>query len=132
MFLQNRQQHLEVIGPPGLIEILEELKSQEGIEFAEFDIDEPLDLTTIFIDEDKVDRDIEIPILSLRIIIREFIIDIEAVESLPPLNIELENKILDMEYVAIDMLKGMEVVHRKWDLPVPKDPKAVISYLNFV
>jgi hypothetical protein len=119
---------LEVIGPPGLTEILEELKTQEGVEFAEFDTDESLDLTTIFVDEDKLDMDIEIPTLSRRIIIREFTLDIEAVESLPPLNIKLENKILDMEYIATDMLKGMEVVHRKWDLPVPKDPKAVISY----
>ena len=119
---------LEVIGPPGLTEILEELKTQEGVEFAEFDTDESLDLTTIFVDEDKLDMDIEIPMLSRRIIIREFTLDIEAVESLPPLNIKLENKILDMEYIATDMLKGMEVVHRKWDLPVPKDPKAVISY----
>ena len=127
----NPEKHiniLEVIGPPGLIDILEELKTQEGVEFAEFDIDEPLDLTTIYVDEDKLDKDIDIPLLSQRIIIREFTLDIEAVESLPPLNIELENKILDMEYIATDMLKGMEVVHRKWDLPVPKDPKAVISY----
>ena len=119
---------LEVIGPPGLIEILEELKTQEGIEFAEFDTEDPLNITTIFVDEDKLDKDIEIPILSKRIIIREFTIDIGAIESLPPLYITLENKILDMEYTAVDMLKGMEVIHKKWDLPVPKDPKAVISY----
>ncbi len=119
---------LEVIGPPALTEILDELRTQEGIKFCEFDIDKPLDLTTIFVDEDKLDNDIEIPVLSQRIIIREFNLDIEAVESLPPLNIELENKILDKEYIGTDMLKDMEVVHRKWDLPVLKDPKAVISY----
>jgi len=30
--------------------------------------------------------------------------------------------------VAIDMLKGMEVIKRKWDLPVPQDSKSVIAY----
>lgn len=119
---------LEVIGPPGLTDILEELEAQEGIKFADFDPDKPLDIQTIFVDEDKLDKDIEIPILSQRIIIREFNLDIRAIDSLPSLNIVLENKILDMEYVAVDMLRGMVIIHRKWDLPVPKDPKAVISY----
>jgi len=119
---------LEVIGPPGLTEILEDLKAQEGVEFAEFDVDEAIDLTTIFVDEEKVDNDIEIPILSQRIIIREIILDAKMIQLLPTLGIKLENKILDMEYIAVDMLKGMEVVHKKWDLPVPKDAKAVISY----
>lgn len=119
---------LEVIGPQGLIDILEELETQEEIKFAEFDTDEPLDLTTIFVDEDKLDKEIEIPILSQRIIIREFTLDIGAIDTLSSLNIVLENKILDMEYEATDMLKGMVVIRRKWDLPVPKDPKAVISY----
>jgi type III restriction enzyme len=119
---------LEVIGPPGLTDILKELEAQEGIKFADFDPDKPLDIQTIFVDDDKLDKDIEIPILSQRIIIREFNLDIRAIDSLPSLNIVLENKILDMEYVAVDMLRGMEIIHRKWDLPVPKDPKAVISY----
>ena len=119
---------LEVIGPPGLTEILEDLKAQEGVEFAEFDVDEAIDLTTIFVDEEKVDNDIEIPILSQRIIIREITLDAKMIQLLPTLGIKLENKILDMEYIAVDMLKGMEVVHKKWDLLVPKDAKAVISY----
>lgn len=33
-----------------------------------------------------------------------------------------------MEYVAVDMLKGMEIIKRKWDLPVPQDSKSVIAY----
>jgi len=119
---------LEVIGPPGLIDILEELENQEGIKFAEFDTGKSLNLTTIFVDENKLDKDIEIPILSPRIIIREFYLDEVEVDNLPSLNIPLENKVLEMEYVAVDMLKGMEVIKRKWDLPVPQDSKSVIAY----
>jgi type III restriction enzyme len=48
--------------------------------------------------------------------------------SILSLSIPLENKVLEMEYVAIDMLKGMEVIKRKWDLPVPQDSKSVIAY----
>ncbi len=119
---------LEVIGPPGLIDILEELEAQEGIKFAEFDTGKSLNLTTIFVDENKLDKDIEIPILSPRIFIREFQFDEIEINKLPSLAIPLENKILEMEYVAVDMLKGMEVIKRKWNLPVPQDSKSVIAY----
>ena len=119
---------LEVIGPPGLTEILEDLEAEEGIKFAEFDTDKSLNLTTIFVDEDKLDKDIEIPILSSRIVIREFDISGVNIDSLPSLKIPLENKVLEMEYIAVDMLKGVERIKRKWDLPVPKDAKNVIAY----
>ncbi|MEG8946752.1 DEAD/DEAH box helicase [Rosettibacter firmus] len=119
---------LEVIGPPGLIDILEELEAQEGIKFTEFDTEKSLNLTTIFVDENKLDKNIEIPILSPRIFIREFHLEEVEVYKLPSLSLPLENKILEMEYVAVDVLKGMEVIKRKWDLPVPQDPKSVIAY----
>lgn len=119
---------LEVIGPPGLVDILNELESQEGIKIAEFDTDRSPDLTTIFVDENKLDKDIEIPILSQRILIRELYLNEVKIENLPPLSIPLENKILETEYVAVDMLEGMEVVRRRWDLPVPQDSKSVIAY----
>lgn len=119
---------LEVIGPPGLIDILEELEDQEGIKFAEFDAEKSLTFTTIFVDENKLARDIEIPILSPRIFIREFYLDKVEIDKLPSLDISLENKVLEMEYIAVDMLKGMEVIKRKWDLPVPQDSKSVIAY----
>jgi len=119
---------LEVIGPPGLIDILEELEAQEGIKFAEFDTGKSLNLTTIFVDGNKIDKDIEIPILSPRILIKEFQLNEIEIDKLPSLAIPLENQILEMEYIGIDMLEGMEVIRRKWDLPVPQDSKSVIAY----
>lgn len=119
---------LEVIGPPGLIDILEELETQEGIKFADFDPGEPVNLTTIFVDENKLEKDIKIPILSPRILIREFSLDKAKINNLPVLSVPLENKVLKTKYVAVDMLKGMVVVEREWDLPVPQNPKSVIAY----
>jgi len=119
---------LEVIGPPGLTEILEDLEAEEGITFAEFDTDKSLNLTTVFVDENKLDKDIEIPILSSRIVIREFDLSEVDIDALPSLKIPLENKVLEMEYVAVDMLEGVERIKRKWNLPVPKDAKCVIAY----
>lgn len=119
---------LEVIGPPGLMDILEDLEAQEGIRIAEFDTGRPLDLTTIFVDEHKLDMDMEIPILSPRILIREFKLDGIDIGELPSLGVLLENKVFEMEYEARDMLKDVVVVRRKWDLPVPQDSKSVIAY----
>ena len=119
---------LEVIGPKGLVEVIEELEKQEDIEFSEFDVDSSLNLTTIFVDEDKMENDIEIPILTPRTIIREFSLEPSIVNEIEPLNIKFEDKVLQTEYVAVDMIDGSEVIKRKWDLPVPKDPKSVIAY----
>ena len=123
---------LEVIGPPGLTEILEELESQEGIKFAEFDVTKPVNLTTIYVDGHKLDKDLSIPILTPRILIREFRMDNITIDDLPPLSLKLENKVLEMEYTAVDMLKGVEVIKRKWDLPVPQNAKSVIAYYTNV
>ena len=119
---------LEVIGPQGLIDILEELESQEGVTFAEFDAGKPVDLTTIFVEQSKLDRDIHIPLLTPRLFTRELHLEGVEVNRLPSLAIPLENKVLATEYVALDMLKGVEVVRRSWDLPVPQDSKSVIGY----
>jgi len=119
---------LEVIGPPGLMEIIEELEAQEGIKFAEFDTNKSLNLTTIFVDENKLDKDIEIPILSPRIIIKYFDLSVADIDKLPSLSIPLDNNFLEMEYEARDLVKNEVVIRREWDLPVPQDSKSVIAY----
>lgn len=119
---------LEVIGPSGLVQLLEDLEHQEGVEFAEFDTNRDINFTSIFVDEDKLKKDIKIPIITPRIIIREFSLDSLYIGDIPALNIPLENKILETEYTAVDMLEGVEVVRETWDLPVTKDSKSVIAY----
>jgi len=119
---------LEVIGPPGLTEILDEMAQLEGFTFVEFDVNKPLDMTTIYVDENKMDKDIQIPILSPLIIIKEFSLEEFDWESLPSLGVQLENKILETQYIGVDMLTGVEVIREKWNLPVPQDAKSVIAY----
>ena len=119
---------LEVIGPPGLINILEELEVQEGIKFAEFDTDKSISMTTVYVDENKLDKDIEIPILSPRILIKEFLLNEVDIDNLDSLSLPIEDKVLKTKYVAVDMLDGMEVIEREWTLPVPQSSQGVISY----
>jgi type III restriction enzyme len=119
---------LEVIGPPGLTEILEDLEQEEGIKFAEFDTGKAINLTTIYVDEKKLDYDIDIPVLSPRIIIREFEMQEVQFDKLPALALPLEDKDFSAEYVGISMLDKKELIHRQWDLPVPQDSRSVIAY----
>jgi len=119
---------LEVIGPPGLTEILEDLEQEEGIKFSEFDTSKAINITSIYVDEKKLDYDIDIPVLSPRIIIREFELEEINFDELPSLAIPLEDKDFSAEYVGISMLDKTELIHRHWDLPVPQDSKSVIAY----
>ncbi|BCS90799.1 MAG: type III restriction protein res subunit [Candidatus Micrarchaeota archaeon] len=119
---------LEIIGPPGLMEIIEDLEMEENIKFDTVNVDSKIDETDIHVEKNKIDKDIEIPILSPRITIGRPNIDMSILDRLPALSLPLENKILKTEYKAIDMVKNTVEVERIWDLPVPKDSKSVIAY----
>ncbi len=119
---------LEVIGPPGLMQIIEELEKEENMNFGKVNVNTPLNITTIYVDMDKISQDIEIPVLTNRIIIREFQIDEAVIDKIKALSLPLENKVLKTTYKAYDMITNVVAVERVWDLPVPKDTKSVIAY----
>ncbi len=119
---------LEVIGPPGLMQIIEELENQEHIIFGTVNVGSPLNMTTIYVDMDKISKDIGIPLLTQRVIIRDFQIDENLMNKLQALSLPLENKILKTTYKAVDMITNTVAIERVWDLPVPQDTKSVIAY----
>lgn len=119
---------LEVIGPPGLMQIIEELEKEENITFSTVNVDTELKITTIYVDVDKLSKDIRIPVLSQRIVIKEFQIDDHLLEKLQSLSLPLENKVLKTTYKAVDMVTNVVAVERVWDLPVPQDTKSVIAF----
>lgn len=119
---------LEVIGPPALTEILDKLEAEEGVKIAEFDTSKPIDMTTIFVDENKLDKDIEIPVLSPRVRICHPSSEQLELGLVPPGHLELGDKVLKTQYIAQDMLTNVVVVEREWNLPVPQDTRSVIAY----
>ncbi len=120
---------LEVIGPPGLLQVIEELEKEEGIKVGEISIETPIPTLTIFVEQNKADKDIKIPFLSPKYIRAELNFTDEDIKNMKSLNFEFENKILQetIEYKALD-LKGVTIIKRKWDLPVPKDVGSIIGY----
>ncbi|ASI13766.1 type III restriction-modification enzyme subunit R [Candidatus Mancarchaeum acidiphilum] len=119
---------LEVIGSPGLMQIIEELEKDENIKFGTTKLENPINIVAISVDLDKKNLDIEIPILTPSIIVREFEINEGILDKIPSLSIKLENKIFKTNYKAFDMVTGAVQVERSWDLPVPQDVKSVIAY----
>lgn len=119
---------LEVIGPPALTEVLDKLEAEEGVTIAEFDTSKPIEMTTIFVDENKLDKDIQIPVLSPRVRICHPASEQLQPGLVPPGKLELEDKILKTQYIAQDMLTNVVVVEREWNLPVPQDIGSVIAY----
>ncbi len=119
---------LEVIGPPGLMQIIEELEKEENITFGTVNVGSQLNMTTIYVDMDMISKDIEIPLLTQRVIIREFQIDENILDKLRALSLPLENKVLMTTYKAVDMITNVVAIERVWDLPVPQDTKSVIAY----
>ncbi len=81
---------LEVIGNDNFLGLVDILEEEENIKLPEFDIKEPIVLPTIFVEEKKKDKDIEIPILTPRIIKKEPILDKKLIKKLPSLKISLE------------------------------------------
>jgi len=126
--VKNYVNVLEVIGPPGLMKIIEELEKDENITFGNTNVADPINMTTIFVDPNKMDLDIEVPILTPSIIVKEFQLDENILKNMPSLSIKLENKVFKTTYKAVDMVTGAIQVERNWNLPVPQDVKSVIAY----
>jgi len=125
---QNFVNMLEVIGPPGLTSILEELEKQEKIKLDTFDVSKPVNVTTIFVDEKKEKYNFSIPIISPRIVKKELNINKINVLTFPKGNFELGKKVFQTTYIGEDMLDKVIVVKRKWNLPVPQNSNSVIAY----
>jgi type III restriction enzyme len=121
---------LEIIGPPGLLQVIKELEEEEGIKIGEVAIEkEPIPQFTIFVDQNKLDKDIKVPFLSQKYVRVDLDLKPEDIEEMKSLNLLFEDKVLEetIKYTAVD-LKGTPIVKREWELPVPKDINSVISY----
>jgi type III restriction enzyme len=125
---RNLVNMLEVIGPRGLIDVLEKLEREEKIKFDTFDASKPVDITTIFVEENKIDFDFSIPIISPRIERKQLNVNKIKFSAFPKGNFNLGNKVIKTPYIAEDMIKKVVVIEKKWTLPVPQDTRSVISY----
>ena len=128
--IRNCINTLEIIGPPALLEVIDQLEKEEGIKIGEVDISKPPPDITIYVDENKLKRNIQVPFLEPKYLRAELKFTTKDFKDLPKAKILFENKVLKetITYIAKDYLKGITMVERKWNLPVPKDTSSVIGY----
>jgi len=119
---------LEVIGNDNFLGLVDILEKEENLKLPEFDVKEPIVLPTIFVDNKKKSRDIEIPILTPRIVKKEPVLDKKLIKKLPSLKISLEKSKRKIIYEARDTVKNIKMIERKWRLPVPRNSGSVIAY----
>lgn len=119
---------LEVIGNDNFLGLVDILEKEENLQLPEFDVKEPIVLPTIFVDIKKKNKDIEIPILTPRIIKKEPILDKKLIKKLPSLRLPLEKSKTAITYEGRDVIRDMKIVEKKWRLPVPRNSGSVIAY----
>lgn len=119
---------LEIIGNDKFLGLVDILEKEENLKLPEFDVREPITLPTIFVEEEKKDKDMEIPILTPRIIKKEPILDKKLIKKLPSLKLSLEKAEIKVIYEARDTVKNIKMIERKWRLPVPRNSGSVVAY----
>lgn len=119
---------LEVIGNDKFLGLVDILEKEENLKLPEFDIEEEINLPTIFVDQKKKSKDLEIPILTPRIIKKEPALDKKLIRNMPALKLPLEKSKTEITYEGREVIKDVKMVERKWRLPVPRNSGSVIAY----
>ncbi len=128
-------ERLDVVGNKAFINFVEDLEKIEGTKFETFQLGkEKLEIVTIMVDPEKVDKDIEIPVLS-PILVRKRSLS-EEIASLDVHSLQcpkLPKKETDVEietfrYEGYDFLTLQKLIERRYKIPQAQTSQEVISY----
>jgi type III restriction enzyme len=127
-------ERLDVIGNPTFLKLVEQLEKDEDFALDSFDLDEPLVITTIAPDPQKLDRDISIPklspILARKKTLAEEISALDVSKFHPPKLPRKENDTTaqSFRYEGYDIITLQKLVERDYTIPVPQTAEEVVSY----
>ncbi|HUK85275.1 MAG TPA: DEAD/DEAH box helicase family protein, partial [Candidatus Acidoferrum sp.] len=128
-------ERLDVIGNKAFITFVEELESDEGIKFGTFQIGkEKLEIITIIVDPQKMDKDIEIPVLSPILVRKKSLseqiqaIDVKNFKSPRLPKKESREEIEIFQYNGYDFLTLQKILEREYKIPQAQTSQEVISY----
>jgi len=127
-------ERVDVIGNTGFLKFVDQLEHEEDIALEEFDLKEPLVITTIAPDAAKSSRDISIPILSPILARKKTLteeiasLDVRAFES-PVLPRKPGDRVAGtFRYEGKDIITLEKIVEREYTIPEPQTAEEVISY----
>jgi type III restriction enzyme len=137
MFGPNQNTYTErvdIIGNKKFIEFVEQLEKDEDIALDTFDLDEPVVITTIEPDPDKLQHDITVPVLSPILARKKTLAEEIAAIDVAKLTCPKLPKKNDDEaatqfiFEGYDIISLQKLVEREYTIPQPQTSEEVISY----
>jgi type III restriction enzyme len=127
-------ERVDVIGNQAFLKFVERLERDEDIALDTFDLKEPLVITTVEVDQTKLDHDISIPILSpilaRKKTLAEEIAALDVAQMACPVlpKNEGDTTAQRFHYEGVDIITLKKLVERDYEIPVPQSAEEVISY----
>lgn len=131
---QSYVERVDVIGNPAFLKFIEQLEKDEDITLDTFDLNEPLVITTIEPDENKLDHDITVPVLSPILARKKTLaeeiagIDVSKLTCPRLPKTEGDKAAAQFHYEAKDIITLQKLVERDYTIPQPQTAEEVISY----
>ena len=133
-FAGQYTERVDVIGNTAFLEFVAQLEREEDITLETFDLKEPLVITTIIPDPDKLQRDIAIPTLSPILARKKSVaeeiagIDVSRLDC-PRLPRNAGDAAAEQfHYEGVDFITLQKLVERDYTIPEPQTAEEVISY----
>ncbi|MDP8930725.1 MAG: DEAD/DEAH box helicase family protein [Actinomycetota bacterium] len=127
-------ERVDVIGNPAFLKFVEQLERYEEITLDTFDLKQPLVITAIGPDPEKLDRDITIPMLSPILARKKTLaeeiagLDVDAMDCPVLPRREDDQAAQQFRYEGRDIITLEKLVERDYSIPAPQTPEEVISY----
>jgi type III restriction enzyme len=127
-------ERVDVIGNPGFLKFVEQLEKDEDLTLDSFDLKDPVVITTIEPDSNKLDQDIAVPklspILARKKTLAEEIAAVDVTTFKAPKFPKKENDSTAQRfhYEGFDIITLKKLIERDYTIPQPQTADEVISY----
>jgi type III restriction enzyme len=127
-------ERVDVIGNPAFLKFVEQLEKDEDITLDTFDLKDPVVITTIAPDPDKMDRDITVPVLSPILARKKTLaeeingMDVSKLTCPKLPKKEGDTAASQFHFEGYDIISLQKLVEREYTIPEPQTAEEVISY----
>jgi type III restriction enzyme len=127
-------ERVDVIGNPAFLKFVEQLEKDEDITLDTFDLKDPVVITTIEPDPEKLSRDITVPVLSPILARKKTLAEEIAAIDVAKLTCpklpkkEGDKAASQFHFEGYDIISLQKLVEREYTIPEPQTAEEVISY----
>ncbi len=128
-------ERIDVIGNKAFINFVEDLEKDEGTKFDTFQLGkDKLEIVTIMVDPNKMEKDIDIPVLSPILVRKKSLseeissLDVHSLKCPKLPKKETDTDIEAFQYEGYDFLTLQKLIERQYKIPQAQTSQEVISY----